>query len=163
MDGQVAFERVGRAERGVNMARYQPNTPHPDGVASDDDPAFAGDYIEFSDSWSRAQVRAAWESIPATADGGDDEPLLRCLRPKIIALHLTCVDAPPITNAADLTPTRTEQMDTRLYQWFAGVWVAHLRYLSDLGNALGRRLRDTSVTLQATTTPPTARHRRRKA
>lgn len=134
------------------MARYVP-----------DDPAFAGDFVEYSDSWSRAQVRQAWESIPAAATvGDDDEPLLACLRPKIVGLHLTCVDAPAITDAADLSPARTEQMDMRLYNWFAASWIVHINSLTALGNALGRRLQATSVTAQTTATP-TARHRRRKS
>lgn len=132
-----------------------------------DDPTFAGDYIEFSDSWSRVQVRQAWASLPAvaTAAEGDEgeDALLACLRPKIIALHLTCVDAPPITKAADLTPRRTEEMDERLFGWFASVWVKHLNDLTELGNALGRRLRDTSAIPAETTTRPTARHRRKRS
>lgn len=115
-----------------------------------DDPAFAGDFVEFSDSWSRAQVRDAWNAVPdaATAAVGDEaeDALFKLLRPKIVALHLTCVDAPPITDPADLTPTRTEQVDTRLYTWFASVWPVHLNGLSNLGNALRQGLFDTSVT-----------------
>lgn len=122
-----------------------------------DDPAFAGDFVEFSDSWSRAQVRAAWAAwaaIPSRADGiseeevaAGEEGLLAVLRPKIVAMHLTCVDAEPLTKAADLTPERTEEMDTRLYAWFVNVWIKHLNDLAELGNALGLTLfasRDTS-------------------
>lgn len=107
-----------------------------------EDDAFAEDFVEYSDSWSRAQVRATW-----TAIGGDEAEarLLECLRPKILALHLTCVDALPITDAGDLTPERTEQMDTRLYTWFAETWTIHLRNLATLGNALRRQLLPISV------------------
>jgi hypothetical protein len=108
-----------------------------------EDAAFAGDFVEFSDTWSRAQVRATWATIPNTAAqaGADTEDrLLACLRPKILAIHLTCVDADPITEAGDLTPERTEQIDTRLYEWFSSVWILHLKNLADLGNALGRTL-----------------------
>lgn len=141
------------------MAKYQP-----------DDPAFAGDFIEFSDSWSRRQVNETWASLPAvrTAEEGDEaeDALLSKLRPKIIALHLTCVDAPPITDPADLTPRRTEMLDTRLYEWFAATWVMHLNELTELGNALGRRLSATSATSESTkgtAKQPTARHRNRKS
>lgn len=137
---------------------------------SPDDPAFAGDFVEFSDSWSRAQVRATWGALPtvATATEGDEaeDALLAQLRPKIVALHLTCVDAPAITDPADLTPRRTEQMDTRLYEWFARLWVVHLNGLTDLGNALGRQLLNLSATssqTKATKKQPTARHRSRKS
>jgi hypothetical protein len=107
-----------------------------------DDPAFAGDFVEFSDSFSRAQQRAIW------AAGGEDEELfLSLLRAKIVSLRLSCLDAPPITQAADLTPERAEEMDIRLYTWFSYAWVAHLRGLADLGNALGRRLFSTSATI----------------
>lgn len=134
------------------MARYTP-----------DDPAFAGDFIEFSDSWSRAQVRAAWGAVPDSAtEGTDDGPLLTVLRPKIVALRLTCVDAEPITQPAQLTPERSAEMDTRLYAWFASVWLVHLRSLADLGNALSGTLWPSSDTSKATKTTKvsTARHRR---
>jgi hypothetical protein len=104
-----------------------------------EDEAFAGDFVELSDSWSRAQTRAIW------AAGEDEAIFLDLLRPKIIALHLTCVDAPPITHADALTVERTDDMDLRLYQWFANVWWVHLRDLANLGNALGRRLYTISV------------------
>lgn len=124
-----------------------------------DDPAFAGDFIEYSDSWSRVQVREIWKT-------DNESALLDCLRPKILGLHLTCVDAPPIIDLADLTPERTEQMDTRLYEWFASSWVKHLGNLAMLGNALGRKLFDLSamspVGETATATTTTARHRSRK-
>jgi hypothetical protein len=105
-----------------------------------EDEAFAGDFVELSDSWSRAQTRAIW------AAGGEDEAIfLDLLRPKIIALHLTCVDADPITRPDEMTPERTEAMDMRLYRWFANVWWVHLRDLANLGEALGRRLYTISV------------------
>lgn len=119
------------------MARYQP-----------DDPAFAGDFIEFSDSWSRAQVRAAWDAIPDStgiANLAAETAWLDVLRPKVIALHLSCVDAEPIVEPADLTPERTEQMDTRLYTWFGHAWIEHVNGLAELGNALGRQLRAMSA------------------
>lgn len=142
-------------------------------VYTPDDPVFEGDYVEYSDSWSRVQVRETWASLPAvsTAEVGDEaeDALLAKLRPKIVALHLSCVDAPPISDPADLTPRRTEQMDTRLYEWFARSWVVHLNALTELGNALGRRLSATSATSSpkqgnnAEKGKPTARHRNRKS
>jgi hypothetical protein len=119
-----------------------------------DDEAFAGDFIEFSDSWSRAQVRSAWKIWAEIEEEQGEARLLETLRPKIIALHLTCVDAEPITDPAQLTPARTEQMDTRLYSWFALVWMRHLRELADLGNALGRTLLAISG-MEVTTTETT--------
>jgi len=125
-----------------------------------DEPAFAGDFVEFSDSWSRGQVKAVWVAygaMLALVNGGDDvsdadaeaaeETLLSALRPKIIALRLTCVDSDPITDAGDLTPVRAADVDTRLWVWWTGVWPTHLRGLADLGNALRRRLSDTSATV----------------
>jgi hypothetical protein len=100
-----------------------------------EDDAFAGDFVEFSDSFSRGQQRALW-----AAAGEDEELFLSLLRPKITALHLSCVDAEPITRADELTTERTEDMDLRLYSWFSFAWVAHMRGLTDLGNALGRTL-----------------------
>jgi hypothetical protein len=131
-----------------------------------DDPAFVGDFVEYSDSWSRIQVRETWASLPelAEANVGDEaeDALLKHLRPKIVAVHLTCVDAPPIISPADLTPRRTEQLDARLYQWFAQSWVHHLNSLTQLGNALGRKLFATSdMSLNGATTTATATAHRR--
>lgn len=138
-----------------------------------DDPTLAGNFIEFSDSWSRAQVRAAWATIPDanTAQAADTEGrLLDCLRPKIVTLHLDCVDTAPITDPADLTTERTDEIDERLYKWFAYVWMKHLGELSKLGEAVGRRLWLTSATSSSNgaTKPenkaqPTARRRSRKS
>lgn len=124
-----------------------------------DDPAFKGDFVEFSDSWSRAQARAAWDAWGAIPNQGSDEDvsaaeerLLACLRPKIVALRLTCIDAAAITKPDDLTPQRTEEIDTRLYAWWINLWMIHLKGLSNLGNALGRRLWDTSAASQTKAT-----------
>jgi hypothetical protein len=114
-----------------------------------DDAAFEGDFVEFSDSFSRAQQRALW-----AAAGEDEAAFLELLRPKIVSLHLSCLDgAPPITKPDDLTPERTEAMDVRLYGWFGVVWATHLRGLRDLGNELGRNSSAISVALQTTALP----------
>jgi hypothetical protein len=110
-----------------------------------DDAAFAGDFIEFSDSFSRAQQRALWE-----AAGEDEAGFLALLRPKITALHLSCIDAPPITKPDELTTERTEAMDVRLYGWFGVVWATHLRGLRELGNDLGRNSSSTYAPLRMT-------------
>jgi hypothetical protein len=105
-----------------------------------EDEAFSGDFVEFSDSFSRGQQRAIW------AAAGEDEALfLELLRGKVKALHLTCIDAPPITDPAELTPERTDSMDLRLFSWLSFAWVAHMRGLTNLGNALGRKLLGISV------------------
>jgi hypothetical protein len=130
-----------------------------------DEPAFAGDYVEFSDSFSRGQVKATWVAYGAMLalinDGKDvsddeaeaaEEKLLATLRPKIIAMHLTCVDAAAITSADDLTPARVADVDTRLWAWWTGVWPKHLNGLSESGNALRRRLQGISAITVATET-----------
>lgn len=139
----VGYAALERARRAVVTMRYDC-----------DDPAFAGDFVEFSDSWSRAQVRAAWAAIPDSATIANlagEGVWLDAIRPKVVALHLTCVgeqDAPvaPITDAAELTPERTEEVDTRLYTWFSKMWVDHMNGLSTLGNALGRQSSPSSAT-----------------
>lgn len=118
-----------------------------------DEPAFEGDYIEISDSFSRAQKREAWDAF-----GKDEELFLSLLRPKILGLHLTCVDADPITSAEDLTTERLDQMDVRMYTWFSCIWVAHSQGLTDLGNALGRRLFVISATIATTEAVPASRN-----
>lgn len=107
--------------------------------------SFAGDFIEFSDTFSRGQQRALW-----AAAGEDDALFLEHLRPKITALHLSCIDAEPITRPADLTPERTDAMDLRLYGWFGTVWLTHLRGLRELGNGLGRTSSAISVAMRQT-------------
>jgi hypothetical protein len=136
-----------------------------------DEPAFAGDFVEFSDSWSRGQVKAVWlayDVMLALLNGGEEigdadaenaeEKLLSALRPKIIALRLTCVDADPITDAGDLTPMRAGDVDTRLWAWWTAVWPTHLRGLTDLGNALRRRLSVISATPVVTETVPASQN-----
>lgn len=106
---------------------------------------FGGDFIEFSDKWSRGQQRALWE-----AAGEEEAIFLALLRPKITALHLTCIDAEPITRPDDLTPEHTDAMDVRLYGWFGTVWATHLRGLRDLGNELGRTSSAISAAMRQT-------------
>lgn len=113
-----------------------------------EDAAFSGDYVEFSDSFSRGQQRALWE-----AAGEDDALFLDLLRPKVLRLHLSCIDAEPITRPEDLTPERTDAMDLRLYGWFGTVWLTHLRGLRNLGNALGRNSSVISVAIRETALP----------
>lgn len=126
-----------------------------------DDPGLAHNFVEFSDSWSRKQTRAAWaayDALPTSTSDADAQAkaeeasakLLDALRPKIVALHLDCEDAPPITEPADLTLARLDEMDERVYRWWINVWIVHLRGLSQLGNALGRRLYDTPDTSNST-------------
>jgi hypothetical protein len=113
-----------------------------------DDPEFVGDFIEFSDSFSRGQQRAIDNASK------NEELLLSLLRPKIKGLHLSCIGTEPITRTEDLTPEHTEAMDLRLYGWFIfSIWT-HLRGLTDLGNALGRRLLATSATIATMVADP---------
>jgi hypothetical protein len=113
-----------------------------------DDPLFAGDFIEFSDTFSRAEQRAL-----NVESARDEAAFLDLLRPKIKALHLSCIDAEAITRREDFTSERTEAMDLRLFGWFAVVWVRHLRGLLDLGNALGRNSSAISVAIRETALP----------
>ena len=112
-----------------------------------DHPDFAGDYIEISDRWSRAQTGAIFE-----AAGEDDELFWQLLSAKVLSLNLSCVDAPAITEAGDLTPARADDLDLRLFRWLNQCWMAHLNRLSDLGKALGRQLYATYDTPTPTVT-----------
>ena len=105
-----------------------------------DDPAFAGNFIEFSDSWSRGQERAIWDAADT-----DNDLFLSLLRRKVVSLYLSCIDAEPIIAADDLTPERADQIDVRLYAWFVSAWLVHRQELTKLGNALGRTLFATSA------------------
>lgn len=132
-----------------------------------DEPELEHNFVEFSDSWSRKQTRAAWaafDALPTSIADADAQAkaeeasakLLNALRPKIVALHLDCEGADPITTPADLTLERLEDMDERVYRWWINVWMVHLGALTRMGNALGRRLyatQDTSNSTQTTDRP----------
>ena len=124
-----------------------------------DDPAFAGNYIEYDDSWNRRQVREAWNAIDKS-NGGSEEKLLVILRPKIVSLHLDCIGNAPIIAADQLIPERTEEMDVRLYRWFSECWLRHLSDLADQGNALSGRL--WNISGKAQVAQPSARKSRKK-
>jgi hypothetical protein len=78
-------------------------------------------------------MRVAWAAA-------DEKTLLAALRPKVLSLHITCVDAQAITDPAELVVERVEQIDIRLYEWFTATWVKHLSELATLGNALRGKL-----------------------
>lgn len=93
------------------------------------------DYIELSDSWSRAEVRAFWAMT--SRDGADYGALMRR---KLIALHLTCVDAEPLTTVEQFTEDNLEMLDMRAFQWLSFVPVAHVTRLGTLGETTRLRL-----------------------
>lgn len=115
------------------------------------EPGFEGVFVEFTDSWSRKEVRDSWAATPAE--------LFPIIQRKIITIYLPTVNGDPIVSADGIVEDRIDDVDTRLYTWFLSSWVKQMNELSDLGNALGRQLfvtSDTSTPTKKTTKTKTA-------
>ena len=66
------------------------------------------------------------------------------LQGKITAIHLEAVNGDPITRADQYTDGELERIDNRLWLWVQSALLKAVMDVNDLGNALGRRLWDTS-------------------
>jgi hypothetical protein len=112
-----------------------------------DDPAFAGNFIEYSDAWSLREVDAAWNAPPSA--------MVEAVAHKVTALHLEMLDGDPLMEPCDLTDDNLQGVDLRLYYWLAGTFV---KVTTDIGQ-LGKALRRTLFASSAETTdgaPPAA-------
>lgn len=96
---------------------------------------FADDFVEFTDSWTRRETRQFIE-----LDGAD---WLRMVAQKVIAVRMGAV-----TDPAQLTDEAFEDMDIRLYRWFAMAASAAYVQVNRLGEAAASRL---SATFAAAT------------
>lgn len=113
-----------------------------------DEPGLEGSWIEYTDSWSRAESRDVWAM--------DGEMLLALLRTKLTTLHLLCADGGYLDNADDLTEAKLDAVDMRVYVWFSATWVRCLNDLTNQGNASRRRLFATSAAGETQTTTNSA-------
>jgi hypothetical protein len=102
-----------------------------------DDPAFAGNFVEYSDAWSLAQINAMV--------GASLAELVPLAAKKVTGLHLETLDGEPLTEAGDLTNDALEDVDLRLYYWLTGTFARVTGDVGRLGEALRRTLFVSSV------------------
>ncbi len=113
-----------------------------------DIPGLEHNFIELRDDWSRGQVREFW-----TAKG---EEYIALIAKKITAAHLDVPDGEPLTSGEQLTVDALDTVDSRVFQWFMVVPVAHVQALGDMGEAARRRLlSSTGESTAPTTDSPT--------
>lgn len=115
-----------------------------------DDPDFAGCFVEISKAWSRKQYQQYWAGVKDKSD-----EWFALIKSKITALRLVTVEGVEITHPDQLTDETIDEIDLRLWTWFANVIPKALFDVSALGNALGRRLWVTAEESKDTTRRPT--------
>lgn len=101
-----------------------------------------GQFIEFSLSWKRGEVRAFWNS--------NDEEWLALLRSKVTAIALGELDSPE-----QLTQDGLDTLDYGVFAWLQQVCVKAVTDVTRLGEAFGRRLWATPESTTDTTDRPT--------
>lgn len=105
-------------------------------------------FIEMSDRWSVDEALRFWDETQPI----EEFHALVCK--KTVALHLECVDAPPITEPVALTREIVGAMDRRLLEWARGVPAKHMREIANLGEASRLRLYGiTAATFQKDSAP----------
>lgn len=104
-----------------------------------DVPGLEHNFIEFSDRWSKAE-RQAFRTLGGSDDKAKHEEWLTLYRSKIVALHLDCIGAEPITTPDHITDEYIDRMDLVVFEWLKYVGGAHLDHLSSLGKVTGLRL-----------------------
>lgn len=100
-----------------------------------DIPGLESDYVELSDAWSRAEVRQFWKF-----QGEDADAFMALIQRKIVAMHLSLVDAEPLTTADQFTSDNLDLLDYRAFEWLRWVPLTHVRRLGELGEAARLRL-----------------------
>lgn len=105
------------------------------------EPGFEGNFIELSDVWTRGEMRRFWRK---ETNDEDRREWLSLLQGKITAIHLEAVNGDPITRADQYTDEELERIDNRLWLWVQSALLKAVMDVNDLGNALRRRLWDTS-------------------
>lgn len=101
-------------------------------------------YVEISDRWTRREIREFRTARTEDAVG--------ILTAKIIAVYLECADGNHITEPAQMTEERLDEVDARVYLWLPGALLGGLRELESLGFLAGLQR---SATTAATSTPTT--------
>ena len=98
-----------------------------------DDPAFAGNFIEYSDAWSMREANAL--------TAGTLAQMIPTAASKVTAIHLDTVEGiEPIVEPGDFTNEALEDVDLRLYYWVVGTFAKIPGDIGRLGEALRRTL-----------------------
>jgi hypothetical protein len=106
-----------------------------------DIPGFEDCFIEFTDAWSRREIRKFY----GTTDTDDEkEKWLSLIRHKIDVLHIKLMTGLTIDTPSQLTEEALDEMDIRLFHWMNAAIQKAPVDVSELGNAARRRLWDTS-------------------
>lgn len=105
-----------------------------------------GAFVEFSDSWTRKQIKNAW-------NGGNAEEYLALVRSKIVDCYLPVVDGDPIDAPDKLTVDNVDEMDIRLWQWFSATVPKALNDIMQLGEAAAASLWNMPETATAADQP----------
>jgi len=116
-----------------------------------DEPDFPGAFVEFSDSWSRKQIRLYWKE---TKTEEDNDAWFALVKSKIVTMHMVTTEGAELTTGAQLTDETTDEIDVRLWMWFSTALGIAVNEVVALGNALGRRLRATHVKSKDTADRP---------
>jgi hypothetical protein len=95
---------------------------------------FDGCYIEFTDVWTRRDIRLFWDT------GIRSEEWFALIVSKMKAVCLDRVGMGPITDPSQLTTDALDDVDTRLIQWINSAAVRAVDDVGTLGEALGRTL-----------------------
>ena len=110
-------------------------------------PGLEGNWIDLSDTWSRAEIMAFYPAILQ----GNDEVTLPLLQRKLSGVHLHLIDGALVTDPATLIET-FDQLDIRLARWFLAGVMAAIQAMISLGEAQRRLLFD-GVEIAARNTP----------
>lgn len=89
-------------------------------------------FVEFSDHWSRKEVRDYFNT--------KGRAYLDLLEKKMTGAFLICPDNAPIETAFRLDDETLDKLDIRLVHWVASVPFKHVQGLGELGEALALRL-----------------------
>ncbi|MFZ1755037.1 MAG: hypothetical protein WBO46_14950 [Caldilineaceae bacterium] len=105
------------------------------------------DWVEVSESWTRAEVRGVNEA--------EEAALLGYLQRKLTACHLTRPGQEPLTDPALLDEERMDELDLRLIDFLGTVLIQAAVHLRSLGPLAGRLLLPGSDSSPTTATGPT--------
>ena len=111
----------------------------------------AGNWIDISDVWTRAEMRDWYAGVLA----GKDTVWLPILERKLTGVHVRLADDTLVENASTFVK-RIDDLDTRLVRWLSSGLMAAIQELLHLGEAQRRLLfAGVEVAAPKKTTPAT--------
>jgi len=111
---------------------------------------FEGNFVNFSDSWTRKEIREFWDK---SSDNTTADEFMKLVSSKVKGLHLDVVYGDQITEPVQLTEDALDRIDNRLFRWITFVIIDAAHEVVKLGNAVGERLWATVETSQDTSLP----------